>query len=163
MKNWIRRLRGLFGLGAGGAIVGSVVGTVFAAASSGFGFFNHFGTAGSSALLFALFGGVSSIAVGLSIPAISRSERVSDLSPIALGLIGLLAGAAAPLALVVAIRGTMAVAGIGFVAAITGVFGGALTAGMVAMAGRAERQELEPGPGPEGLIGSGGPGVGTAR
>lgn len=145
MGKWLRKLRGLVGVGLFGTIAGGLFGGLFAFASSVLGFLNLFGTFQSSVTVLALFGGASSIVMGVSIPMLARSERVSELSPLVPGFIGLLVGAAAPLVLVAGIRGTVAIPGIGLVAAITGVFGGALTAGMVAIAGQAERRELEAG------------------
>ena len=145
MSRLLRRLRGLLGLGGVGTIAGGLFGGLLSLGATFFGMPNLFGTLTSSVIFLGLFGGVSSIFLGLSIPVLARSDRVSDLSPVVSGLSGLLAGGVAPLVVVAMLRGTIAVPGIGVVAGIAAVLGGLLTGGMVAIAGDAERRELEAG------------------
>ena len=150
MNRWWKKLRGLVGLTALGGAVGGVFGAVGTAITGFLG-----GGIVTAELLFyggVAWGGIAAVAsagVGLFLAAGGRRKSLAELSAVKAGVFGMLIGAAAPLLLNLGIRvvllGLAPTVSVSVVAsmAIGGTLCGALGAGFVTAAQRADAGRLE--------------------
>lgn len=156
MKRWVAKLRGLFGLSVVGAAAGGLFGALWEIGSTWLGLGGlSFGSLGWSAALWAGFGAFAAGGLGVFLAAVSAKSTLEELSAWRAGAGGAVLGSVAPLVLVFAVTGGFAAPAIGYVAGLSGLFGGLLGAGLVVTAKRAHAAELR---GAQGLdvLGPGG-------
>ena len=156
MGRWLKRLRGILGLGVVGGAVGALFGGLWWFGSSVLGIGSIvFGTLGWTAARWGGFGAFAASGAGLLLTALGSRQTLEELSPWRVGAFGALMGFLAPPAFVFLMTGSFWGPTVGLVAAISGVFGGALGSGLVLTAQHAPSEELARGR--ASAIGSGDP------
>ena len=141
MKTWLRRLRGVLGLGAVGGVVGWLFGALwwFAVSVLGVGGL-EFGSLGVTGALWAFFGAFATTGTGLLLLVLGSTGSLERLSPWRVAAFGALAGFVAPPAFVGFWGPTVAL-----VASISSAFGAVLGGGLVWAAKRAPADQLTDG------------------
>lgn len=143
MERWVGKLRGLFGLSAVGAAAGGLFGALWEIGSTWLGLGGlSFGSLGWSAALWAGFGAFAAGGVGVFLAAVGSKRTLEELSVWRAGIGGAVLGSVAPLAMVFAVTGGFWAPSIGYVAGLSGLFGGLLGGGLVLTAKRAHAAEL---------------------
>lgn len=154
MRRWMRKMRGILGLTTVGAVGGAVFGALWSLGAAAVGGF-YFGGPGWTVALFSGFGAFSSGGMALLLAGRDEGTDIEDLSPWRVAAYGALAGALAPVGLVLAVTGGLWTPGLGIVVGISSALGGLLGGGVMAAARRARRGELEGG-GAIDVLGPGG-------
>ncbi len=162
------RVRGVLGLGlfggVAGAAVGAVLGVVRSVVLSGFFADAEYlryvlAMAFGNAVGFGMMGAFTTAGFGVLLAATERHHTLQELSLWRMGAFGALVAASFPPLFVVATAGPAvylaAARALLPVSGVLAVAGGAATAGLVAVAQRAGRRELEGATGPEGRLGRG--------
>ena len=147
MKKWVQRVRGWASLTAIGGGLGAAFGGLWTAASlllaglpiSG-------GVIAMGAALYAGFGAVAVGGVGITLATLGAGKRLSELSAVKAGFVGLILGGAVPLIGLIGVGAGAPLAAYVSVALRFGLLGGTLGAGLVAVAKRSEAKELEAAP-----------------
>ncbi len=139
MGRWLKRLRGVLGLGVLGGAAGALFGALWWFGSSVLGLGGIvFGPLGWTAALWGGFGAFAASGAGLLLTALGSRQTLEELSPWRVGAFGTLMGFLAPPAYVFLMTGGYFWdPTVGLVAAISGVLGGALGSGLVLTAKRA--------------------------
>ncbi len=145
---WIK-LRGLLGLGAIGGAIGAIVGAGWFIVSGLLAGSVVVSAVGNAAMVYGSFGFFTTAGLGFILANARSKASLDDISVGWSGLIGAAAGAAFPLVFNIVLLQSLLplrlIMGFLPIMGTLGVFGGALTAGMVAAAKRQQRNELEPG------------------
>lgn len=168
LEGLMTRVRGVLGLGllggVAGAAVGAVLGVIRAVVLSGFfadpAYLRYvLGMAFGNAVGFGLMGAFTTAGFGVLLAATERHHTLQDLSLWRMGAFGALVAASFPPLFVVATAGPSvyltAAKALLPVSGVLALAGGAATAGLVAIAQRAGRHELEGPAGPRGRLGRG--------
>lgn len=140
MSEWGRKLKGLLGLTAVGGAIGAIYGAVRAGfiMMTGFGFEPALLT--SMMTSHALFAGLTTAGLGVTLATVGSRLSLRELSPWRAAAIGGLLGAAIPVGFIaLTFTGFGAPAIFASVAARYGLLGAALGGGLVAVAQRADR------------------------
>ena len=155
MASWLKRLRGILGLGAFGGAAGALFGGLWWLGSSVLGLGGIvFGPLGWTVALWGGFGAFAASGAGLLLTALGSRQTLEQLSPLRVGAFGLVMGFLAPPAYVFLMTGVFWGPTLSIVATISGVLGGALGSGLVLAAKRAPL-DLPTG-GQARVLGSGG-------
>ena len=149
MRGWLKRLRGILGLGVVGGAVGALFGGLLGLGLSllGFGIIDWL-TLESGAALGGIFGAFAASGAGLLLTAFGSRQTLEELSPGRVGAFGAVLGFLAPPIFVFLNTGSFWGPGAGplgliaAIATISGVLGGALGSGLVLTAQRAPSGEL---------------------
>lgn len=143
------RLRGFLGLGAIGGAIGAVLGGAWFLVSGLVAGSFVFGALTNAVIVYGSFGFFTTSGLSLLLAGRRSKSSLDDISVAWSGLIGATAGAAFPIVFnIVMLQSLLPLRLIGQFLPIMGalgLFGGALTAGMVAAAKKQHRAELEPG------------------
>ncbi len=154
MGRWLRKLRGLAGLTAVGGLIGAVSGGLTGLIQLWLGVW---GTGPLSVALFAAvwggYGASVAACVGVLLAVMGPKKSLTELSAWLTGLCGAVIGAAAPLGLAYALSFPLSTMG-GAVVQFA-LLGGALGAGLVIAAKRAESRALASSAEPEALLSAG--------
>ena len=143
MGGWLKRLRGVMGLGLVGGAAGAVFGGLWWFGSSVLGLGSIvFGTLGWTAALWGGFGAFATTGVGVLLATDGAKSTLEDLSPWRVAAFGAVMGLLAPPVLVFVVTGSFWAPGVGLVGGMSGVFGALLGSGLVLTAKRAQAAEL---------------------
>lgn len=142
MRTWLRRLRGLFGMGTIGALAGAIFGI-------GMAILERIGPAGSFtfsmgffATLYGVIGGATGVGFGLLLAGTSGRRRLEEVSRKRVGAVGAAAGLSVPLLVGITISGAFPPAATAaVVASVGGVVGAAVGVGLLAVAKRADQAD----------------------
>ncbi len=139
---WWKKLRGLRFLTAIGGLAGGLLGGAWFGVKALLvgGALSPAGVL-TAAAVYAAFGALSTAGVGVLLTTVGAGRKLSDLSAAKAGLFGAVLAATAPLFLL-AVTGAGSSAALAGVALRFGVLGGVLGGGVVAVAKRAEANEL---------------------
>ena len=138
MASWLKRLRGIVGLGAFGGAAGALFGGLWWFGSSVLGLGGVvFGPLGWTAALWGGFGALAASGAGLLLTSLGSRQTLEQLSPLRVGAFGLVMGFLAPPAYMFLMTGVFWGPTLSIVATISGVLGGALGSGLVLAAKRA--------------------------
>jgi hypothetical protein len=150
---WITKLKGIGVLGAVGGVLGAIVGGVWFAISGLLSGSFIPGVILNAAAVYGFFGAFSSAGFAVFLANARARASIEDLSVGWSGLVGGMAGAAFPLAFNVVMSGSLTpfllIEQFLPIMLRLGLFGAALTSGMVAVAKRSHRAELESGSEPD--------------
>ena len=149
MGRWLKRLRGVLGLGVVGGAVGALFGGLvwFVTSVLGLGSI-AFDPLGLAAAVWGVFGAFAASGAGLLLTALGSRQTLEELSPWRVGAFGAVMGFLAPPIFVFLNTGSFWGPGAGpfaviaTIATISGVLGGALGSGLVLTAQRAPSEEL---------------------
>lgn len=147
MKRWLHPLRGLFGLGAAGGLVGAGIGGCWFLVESLMGGYGFYGVSlGLMAAVWGVLGAVTGVGFGLLLTATSSGRSLDDVSLWRGGALGAVAGALGPVAVLSLMVGSAPPIGIGlWFAGVGGALGAGLGAGLLSMAKKAQGDDaLEP-------------------
>ncbi len=156
MGGWLKRLRGVLGLGVVGGAAGALFGGLWWFGSSVLGLGGiDFGTLGGTAALWGGFGAFAASGAGVLLTARGSRQTLEELSPWRVGAFGVVTGFLAPPAYIFLMTGGGGFWNptVGLVVTISGVLGGALGSGLVLTAKRAPPELLARGR--AGPLGSG--------
>ena len=143
MKRWLHRLRGLFGLGTVGGLVGAGIGGCWFLVESLVGGYGLYGVSlGLMASVWGVLGAVTGVGFGLLLTATSGGRDLDDVSLWRGGALGAIAGALGPVVVLSLMVGSAPPIGIGlWFAGVGGSLGAGLGAGLLAMAKQAQGGE----------------------
>ena len=159
MGAWLKRLRGVLGLGVVGGAVGALFGGLFWFVSLFLGWGIDYWTLGLAAAVWGGFGAFAASGAGLLLTALGSRQILEELSHWRVGAFGAVMGFLAPPILVFLNTGSFWGPGVGpvgliaTIATISGVLGAGLGSGLVLTAQRAPYEELARRP--SGALGSG--------
>jgi len=146
MNEWLRRLRGVLGLGAAGGVAGALFGGLWWLVAPLLGISAIvIGDVAVTALIWGFFGAFAASGAGLLLSAVGRYGSIEELSPWRVGAFGAVMGLLAPSAFLLLFSGSIWGPGMGVFATISGLVGGALGSGLVLAAQHAPSKELAPG------------------
>lgn len=146
-EGWLRKLKGISVLGAVGGVLGALVGGVWVAISGMIAGSVLPGAIGNAAVVYGMFGAFSSAGLAVFLANAKAKASIEDVSLWWSGLIGGLAGATFPVVFNVVMSGSL----VPFhlldrflpIMLRLGLFGAVLSSGMVAVAKRSHRGEIE--------------------
>jgi len=145
---WLRKLRGILGLGGIGAVLGAFGGAAWSLATSlSFGYVDP-GFITMAATVWGTFGAFCGAGFGVALVAFSSRRSLDQLGVASSALIGGLLGAVFPLAFNLLLSGPMPLYLIKLMLPVMGVcaaLGATLSTGMVLAAKRADRREVAEG------------------
>lgn len=148
MTRWLHRLRGLFGLGTVGGLVGACIGGCWFLVEGLTGGLGFYGMAlGTMASIWGVLGAATGLGFGLLLTATSGGRDLDDVSLWRGGTLGAVAGAIGPVLVASLLVGSAPPIGVGlWFAGVGGSLGAGLGAGLLAIAKRAQGDDgLGPG------------------
>lgn len=155
MKGWLRRLRGLLGLGALGGIAGALIGVGWVMVEILLGGSSTFRpSVGTMSAVWGVVGASTGVGFGILLTATSGRRRLEDVTYGRAALLGGIAGAVCPIIVGSVVAGSLPPLGIGlWLAGVGGCVGAGVGAGLVGVAKRAQRRDALHSADPSPLIG----------
>jgi len=146
MRDWLRRLRGVLGLGTVGGVAGALFGAVWWLLAPILGIAGLvIGDVWSTATVWGFCGAFAASGAGLLLSALGTRRSLQQLSPWRVAAFGAVMGLLAPSAFLVLVTGSFWGPYMSLFATISGMVGGALGGGIVLIAQGAPPDELGPG------------------